>query len=294
MGVVACFAGQQPVQISELSVSTADCTVPADTATISVSAAGGTAPYTFTLPGTAPVVGGSATFNNIPTATNPAVITIADSTTPTAGLTTVSVGPLASLFDTVTLSGDLTCSGVDLEYVVAPRAATTTLKQVSITSTNGFSKTITDGVLDTTIPSLLPGTYTMVFTPASTVTGLPASCSNALTIKFSITFTPFATSSVQNTKLSNGATNGEIVAKVSGGTNPLTVATLTGPLPASTVISGSISATGDSATFAGLAGGFYTLTLTDSDGCTVTQQVVVNFFADPISNRIALAYCSAA
>ena len=294
MGVFACSAGQQPVQIEELSISTADCTVAADTATISVSATGGTAPYTFTFPGTAPVVGTSATFNAIPGTTNPAVITITDSTTPSAGVTTVNVGPLPSLFDTVSLSGELGCSGVNLNYVVAPRAATTTLRSVSITSTNGFSRTITDGDLDATVPNLLPGTYTLVFTPASTVTGLPAACSNALTVKFVIGFAPFALTSVRNTELSDGTTNGQVVATVTGGTSPLTAATLTGPLPGLTVIPGSIPTAGNSATFTGLEGGFYTLTLTDSDSCTVTRLVTVNFFANALSNRIALAYCNAA
>lgn len=292
MGMSACFAGAQPLQIAVLALVSPNCALPVD-ATLEVGATGGTAPYTFTLPGLPPVTSPTSATFIIPATTTAPVVTITDSAVPTPATIQVSASPVISSFlEIILVPVVASCSGVELVCTVVPfvTVPVTTLASVSLTSPNGFSQTLTSPGDGFTFPNLKPGKYTMVLTPAVPA-GSPANCTSAVTLVFDIADTPLALTSVTNPLVSQGATSGEIDATLSGGRGPLTVATVTGPLPATGVTNGTL--TGSVVKFTGLAGGFYNLKITDSVPCTVTQNnVQVNFFADPAANRIALAYCA--
>ena len=98
---------------------------------------------------------------------------------------------------------------------------------------------------------------------------------------------PLKITSVTNSKLSNGGTEGSLQVKISGGTPNYTYK-IAGPTNRALAATNSTSAEFDN-----LAGGYYTVTVTDSAGQTATKEATVNFFKSPIANRMKLAYCKA-
>ncbi len=205
---------------------------------ISVSASGGEAPYTYLWSN-----GGSGPSINTLTAGNYLVTASDNNGCSVVKLYTITQpGPITV---TITPSGQNLCAGdniVDLTAVAAGEQPP-------------FTGLWSNGVVGLTNNDLGAGTYIVTVTD---ITGCTASSS------FTVTAPPLLAVSVLTTdETSSGANDGTAIATPSGGT------------PGYTYL-WSNSSTVDS--IGGLAPGVYTVTITDSNGCTATASGQVDAF----------------
>lgn len=280
VGLVTDVQSQTPFHISQLGLMTVDCQSLTLTTTFDFTVAGGTAPYTLSAtnvnePNQTSTDGN---FNLITQSdlTDPVVATIVDATGKQI-VRTFAFEP--SLFSVATI---LTACPGTLSYSIDLRGVGTDVR--ATLSRAGFSESQT-GVSGAFV-ELQPGNYTLTLTPTDTI---PPNCNISLEIPITIAALPFAVTP-RNTSLSNDSNNGELTVNVIAGIPPFTF-TLNGPTTQVVGPQGNRQAI-----FTNLVGGFYTITVSDSNplitgGCDITVPAVVNFFSNPVANRIALGYC---
>ncbi|CAN5918948.1 hypothetical protein BH11BAC7_BH11BAC7_11990 [soil metagenome] len=170
---------------------------------------------------------------------------------------------------TCTISSPAGCSITQSFTITQPPAITATQSQVNVTCNAACTGSAT------VVASGGTGTYTYLWSPSggtgSTATGLcagnytclissPAGCT--ITQSFTITQPPVLTITFVQTNVScNGGCNGTATVTVGGGTPPYTY--LWSPTG------------GTGSTESGLCAGTYTCTVTDANGCTITQVVTI-------------------
>ncbi|TND09479.1 MAG: hypothetical protein FD123_1285 [Bacteroidetes bacterium] len=199
------------------------------------SPAGGTGSYTYSW---APSGGTAATENNLAAASYTCTITDGNGCTTTASVTVTSTGgPTVSLQS----SGDVACFG-----------GNTGTATVSASGNSPFTYSWSpSGGTNATATGLPAGTYTCTVTDAS-------SCISVQTV--TITEPPQLTGNATATAATCGNTNGSATVTPTGGTGPYTYLW---------------SNSQTTASITGLAGGTYSVTITDANGCTGTANAIV-------------------
>jgi len=248
------------------AISASETTSPAScnggsTGSVTVTVSGGTSPYSVTVNGvTHTGVTSSTTFTGLAAGTYPASITDAHGCT---GSATGTVGQPTAVTTSSSKTNPL-CSSA--------------LGSMSVTfsgGTPGYQCSLDGGAFSScsspaTFNNLAAGSHTVNVKDSHGCTG-PA---QTQTITAPSAVQASATSTAPT---SPGATDGTITVKVSGGTPPYKV-TVNG-------VTHSISTSGGSTTFTGLASGGYNITIVDANGCGlgITTQV-----APPPSAQVTL------
>ena len=280
MGMLDTIA-REPFHVAVISSVPADSTKQTgDPSLLVISVGGGVAPYTLTATNTVntPLNDPYGLFNvNLSDSSAPTKITLKDATGATLKKTFNVPASSFSLINAYTLctrtfSYEIILS--DSEFVKGARILLTG---------KGFRR-ISKNLKDT-FSDVMPGDYTLTITPLCTSIK-KAAC--GLPVILPITIPEFSFDvSAKNTVFSQGSNLGEVVLTAVGGMPAFSDFTLTGPLPTTSIIQPS-EIEGAVSTFTQLEGGFYTASVTDNDGCTVTKQVTVNFFENAGRNRRAL------
>lgn len=204
---------------------------------VTLNAAGGTAPYSYTWSNGAP----TSTVSNL--CAGVYTVDVSDATGCTASFTiniSSSGGPTATN-GTVT---NVSCSGAcDGAITVAPAGGI-------LPYTYNW---LPGGQTTPSITSLCAGTYTVQVMDS-------AGC--ARVDSFNITAPPAILPNQSITNADCGVCNGSIVLNTTGGTGPYTYNWLPGGQTTSSIT--------------GQCGGLYTVTITDATGCTVTQSIPVS------------------
>ncbi|WP_410503567.1 T9SS type A sorting domain-containing protein [Flavobacterium sp. Root901] len=187
---------------------------------------------------------------------------------PAGGTAATATGLTAGTY-TVTITDANLCSATQTVTITEPAVLAATTSQTDVSCNGGTNGTAAVTVTGGT------GAYTYSWSPsggtAATATGLAAGtytvtitdanlCSATQTV--TITEPVILTAGISNTNVScNGGTNGTATVTAAGGTAPYTYSWS--------------PAGGTAATATGLAAGTYTATITDANGCTVNQSVVI-------------------
>ncbi|HXC04728.1 MAG TPA: T9SS type A sorting domain-containing protein, partial [Bacteroidia bacterium] len=221
------------------SFSPASCFT-SNNGTATVSASGGTSPYTYSW-STTPLQTGATATNLTP---GNYVVQVADAVGCVSALT-VTVGSPAAIMDSIT-PVNVSCSGL------SNGSATASVSGGTPAYTYSWSTTPVQTTATAT--GLMAGTYTLMITDAhgctagkQTIIGQPV----ALTTSVNST----------HTSCSNSA-DGSATANPTGGTAPYHYAWSTNPIQTTK-------------TATGLAAGLYTVTVTDTNGCNVQTSVIV-------------------
>lgn len=285
IGILDIFAGD-PFHISQITLDTADCINPAvGVSGITIKVKGGTGPYDLVATNTTSSAQiGVADGNFIPVLlidpTKPTQITLNDAAgntivqnynIPSAGLVNIIIATLCPRTIVSIIRGVRDGSGIEGASLLLVG--------------EGQKRTATEQ--PTQFTDLPPGNYTLTITP--TGSAINSECSEPIIIPIIVPDLPFDLVA-QNTVLSQGSNVGQLKVTAIEGTPPFSNFNLTGPLPSSQVIS-AFSQQDEIATFILLKGGFYIASVTDSTLCTITKLVTVNFFANAVANRIAIANC---
>lgn len=227
-----------------------------NTGTISASGSGGTLPYQFSIDGTN--FQGSGNFTGLGAGVYTLVIKDATGCSTTAIVTIInSNGPTLTYTKTDALCGN----------------NNGTITAISTGGTPPLQYSI-DGVTFQTgnfFTGLFAGTYTLTVKDAT-------DCINEITVTIINTGGPSLTATPATTYCNSS--NGSITAYASGGTPPYTYS-----------INGNTFQAGN--VFSGLAGGSYTVTVQDANGCTSTYSVTVANSSGPtVSAVTTVASCN--
>ncbi|RKS94781.1 gliding motility-associated-like protein [Flavobacterium limicola] len=261
-----------PALTASLATTTDYCYTTANPATLGVTVTGGTGPFTYKLDGNAAVSSASTSysFTNVAPGTHDIVVT--DSNNCTDTISSIVIAP--QIVFNVSLINDLTCSD------------DASIGNEVVTNGNGGSYTYTvsyNSGTPATVTSF-PYTATQAGNYVFTVTdsrGCPAT-SNIITV------TPKTTPSHSTVKTDitcNGLSNGTITVTASGGFTSVYTYVLSGPIPTTTQTTNQ---------FTNLPAGDYTVSITDSKGCTSLPTTVTIANPTPIApNATATAFtCS--
>jgi hypothetical protein len=213
---------------------------PGNNGSITLSASGGTAPYTYSLDGGIPQ--SNATFNNLAAGSYNYTVTDNTGCSNSALLNLIATTVVNT---TYTLTVPINCNGESASITVDATGG----QSAYTYSTNGTTYQASN-----TFNGLMAGAYTIYAKDANGCVG-----QNSLTINEP---TVLNLSAVPTMITCNGTNNGSIVASASGGTNPYTY---------------SIDGTNflSSGTFSDLTAGNYTLTTSDSKGCISTFNTTI-------------------
>lgn len=203
------------------------------------------------------------------------------------GATTATTNTLCAGSPCVTVTDGNGCTASTCITITQPAALTTALtgtNPLCNTSCNGSVSSLTtggpgaytyswsNGATTANISSVCAGTYTLTVTSGTCTT----SATTTLTAPPAITINPAAIT----TPSCNGLCNGIIVGSATGGTGSLTYA---------------ITGLTGGPTFNSVCAGTYTLNVTDANGCTSTQTIVVTQPAPiVITTSSTAASCTAA
>src|SRR6266404_5726885 len=226
------------------------------TGSVTVSASGGTSPYTFSKDGV--TFGASGTFSNLAAGSYTITVKDANGCTTTQGVTITQ--PSSALSSSISSQTNVACFGGSTGNV--------TVAGSGGTGPYTFSK---DGVNfggSGTFGSLAAGSYTITVKDANGCT-----TTQPVTITQPASAVGSSISSQTNVGCFGSSTGGVTVAG-SGGTSPYTY---------------SIDGTnfGASGTFSNLAAGSYTITIKDANGCTTTQPVTITQPASALGSSIS-------
>ena len=228
----------------------------ASTGSVTVSASGGTSPYTFSKDGV--TFGASGTFSNLAAGSYTVTVKDANGCTTTQPVTITQ--PAAAVSASISSQTNVACFGGSTGSV--------TVAGSGGTGSYTFSK---DGVNfggSGTFGSLAAGSYTITVKDA-----------NGCTTTQPVTITQSAAAlgasiSSQTNVACFGSSTGSVTIAGSGGTAPYTYA-----------IDGVTF--GNSGTFNNLAPGSYTVTVKDANGCTTTQGVTITQPASALGSSIS-------
>lgn len=225
---------------------------------ITVAATGGTGPYTYSIDGGSTFVS-TATFTGLAVATYSIVVEDANGCQGTFSTTlTNSGGPTATASGT-----NVSCNGLT--------DGTITVSATGGTTPYTYSTDGTTFVSGATFTGMAAGTYTVYAQDAG---GCQTTASVTITEPTAVTHT----SSINDATC--GSTNGSITVTATGGQSPY----------AYSLNSGTPQPTG---VFSGLAGGSYTVQVTDANGCTssLTTETVTGGAAPTITTSIVGETC---
>ncbi|RYD52741.1 MAG: T9SS type B sorting domain-containing protein [Sphingobacteriales bacterium] len=231
----------QPTVLAATAVKTDASCFGSTTGTATVTATGGTTPYTYSW-NTTPVQT-TATANNLASGTYTATVTDAKGCTTTASAT---VSQPTAITATATKT-DVFCFG--------STNGTATVSATGGTTPYTYSWNTTPIQTTASITGLTAGTYTATVTDAKGCTQTASATIAQPAAGLAITTAPTSVACF-------GGTNGAAVASVTGGTAPYTYSWNT--TPAQTT-----------ATANNLPSGTYTVTVTDTKNCTATATAVV-------------------
>lgn len=219
------------------SFTSSDATCTASDGSLTASGSGGTAPYTYAW-GTSPIqTGGVAT--SLAAGSYTVTITDANGCTGTASGT---VGTTTSNISANVSPQDATCLASDGSAMSSPSGGTAP-----------YTYSWSSGGAGSSVSGLAAGSYSVTVTDSKGCTA---------TANFSIGSTSGnVTATTSSTDATCTASDGTATASPSGGATPYTYAWSSG---------------GTSNVETGLAGGTYTVTITDNNGCTLTETVTVN------------------
>ncbi len=200
-----------------------------------VTAAGGTTPYTYSWPS-----GGTGTTES-GLAAGSYIVTVTDANNCTATATANISEPATALSTTIT-GTDISCNG----------GSDGTAAVTASGGTSPYTYLWTGGQTTVSINGLIAGTYSCTITDNN-------GCNNVETIV--ITEPSAISTSMAVTDAScNGSSDGSATVTVSGGTSPYTYLWSSG---------------GTGATESGIAAGNYAVTVTDANGCTATDNATI-------------------
>ena len=232
----------QPDAINvSVSSTSPDCTTSGGSAT--ASAAGGTAPYTYSWSNGA----NSATINNVNAGTYSVTVTDANGCTAT-GSTTITPG--GGNLTVTTSGGDAVCDG----------AATGTLTATATGGSGNYTYSWSNGASTQTINGLAAGSYSVTVTDNDTNCSgtATATIGSAGSLEVDATGTDFCVSD---------ANGGSATVSATGGSGNYSY---------------SWSSGASTQTISGIAAGTYTVTVTDNTtGCTGTASATVSANPDP-------------
>lgn len=213
-----------------------------------VTAVGGTAPFTYSISGPTSASNSTGVFNNLPPGNYTA--TVAQTGAGCSATTNFTIVPGPTCCTTTASGVNATCNGV------CNGSATANPSGGQAPYTFSWAQGATPiGQTTQTASSLCPGTYTVTVTDA---TGCTATASYTVTQPTAITGSAVATS-----VLCNGQCNGTVTVTAAGGTGALSYSINGGAFQASNV-------------FNGLCAGPQIVTIRDANGCTITVNVTVN------------------
>ncbi len=238
----SCIATQtvtisQPTTLAATTAKTDVSCNGGSNGTATVTAAGGTAPYTYVW-------------------------------SPSGGTAATASGLIAGTY-TVTVTDANGCTATESVTITEPTILTATSSSINVSCNGGSNGTATVNVTGGTAP------YTYAWSPsggtAATATGLSAGTytatitdANGCSTTQTVTINQPSVLSVTSTQTDvscNGGTNGTATVTAVGGTAPYTYAWS--------------SSGGTAATANGLAAGNYTATITDANGCSVTESITI-------------------
>src|SRR5437762_935371 len=228
----------------------------ASTGSVTVSASGGTSPYTFSKDGV--TFGASGTFSNLAAGSYTITVKDANGCTTTQGVTITQ--PSAALSSSISSQTNVACFGNSTGSV--------TVSASGGAAPYSFSK---DGVnfgASGTFGSLSAGSYTITIKDA-----------NGCTTTQRVTITQPASA------LGSSISSQTNVACFGNSTGSVTVAASGGAAPYSFSKDGVNF--GASGTFGSLAAGSYTITVKDANGCTTTQGVTITQPASALGSSIS-------
>src|SRR5437016_2343222 len=226
------------------------------TGSVTVSASGGAAPYSFSKDGVN--FGASGTFGSLSAGSYTITVKDANGCTTTQPVTIIQ--PASALGSSISSQTNVACFGGSTGSV--------TVAGSGGTSPYTFSK---DGVnfgVSGTFGSLAAGSYTITVKDA-----------NGCTTTQGVTITQPAAA------LGSSISSQTNVACFGGSTGSVTVAGSGGTAPYSYAIDGTTF--GASGTFSNLAAGGYTITVKDANGCTTTQPVTITQPAAALGSSIS-------
>ncbi len=232
------------LQVNNISVTASSQNISCygdTTGSVSASISGGLSPYTYSW-STSPT-SSTATVNNLGAGTY--IVTVMD-TIGCSDIDTTTINQPSAINTSVSIS-DVTCNGGNNGIAIV----TATGGVIPYTYSWNTSPTQTND----TATGLAAGVYTITVTDSS---GCTATDSGQITEPSALSLTISAKADVT----CNGADNGMAVVSASGGTTPYTYSWNTSPIQ-----------TDDTAT--GLSAGTYTVTVTDSNGCSDTAMVTI-------------------
>src|SRR5882724_2076647 len=226
------------------------------TGSVTVSASGGTSPYTFSKDGV--TFGASGTFSNL--AAGSYTITVKDANGCSTTQPVTITQPAAALSSSISSQTNVACFGGSTGNV--------TVAGSGGTGSYTFSK---DGVNfggSGTFGSLAAGSYTITVKDAN-------GCTTTQPVTITQPASAVGSSISSQTNIGCfGSSTGSVTVAGSGGTSPYTYS-----------IDGINF--GASGTFSSLAAGSYTITIKDADGCTTTQAVTIAQPAAALSSSIS-------
>src|SRR6266403_1176659 len=226
------------------------------TGSVTVSASGGTSPYTFSKDGV--TFGASGTFGNLAAGSYTITVKDANGCTTTQGVTITQ--PAAALGASISSQTNVACFGNSMGSV--------TVAGSGGTAPYSFSK---DGVnfgASGTFGSLAAGSYTITVKDAN-----GCATTQPVTITQPASALGSSISSQTNVACFGGST-GSVTVAGSGGTSPYT-------------FSKDGVNFGASGTFSNLAAGSYTITVKDANGCSTTQPVTITEPASALGSSIS-------
>jgi large repetitive protein len=232
----------QPAAVVPVGTPTAACSGLSN-GSISASASGGTAPYTFSINGT--TFQSATSFTSLAAGTY--TLTAKDVNNCTGTVSVVVSQPSTALSVSVASQTNVNCFGQSTGSV--------TVSGSGGTGTYSYSNDGTNFQASTTLSSLPAGTYTITIKDQS-------NCTATTTVTITQPTAALAASTSATNVACNNATTGAIASTVSGGTTPYTYSWNTTPVQTTPNVSG-------------LAAGSYTLTVTDNNGCTVTSSKTI-------------------
>lgn len=247
--------------ISNVVASSVSCSG-ASTGAVSVTATGGTAPYTFVLANGSSSTLMGATVNFTGKSTGIYAITLTDANGCSATQTNISITQSSALSLAAVVSQTIGCAGGNNGIISVTASGGT--GSYTITAGGNYSTTVASSGGVSSITGLPAGSYSATVTDANGCFTVLAGIVVAEPSVFAVTLTPSATAVCLGTTVS-------LTATVTGGTGAYSYTWTGGTTPTNGSVVSAVNTPGTRS---------YTVAVSDANGCTATQtaSVTVNTF----------------